>query len=112
MIFLFLTDTGASMNQMASHGMTYLDCVKAAIEYFVKIRGNRGDSFHLVNCEEGLSAVKSWGAPVNEFLNEVKNLQAAHVSNIGPALKTSFDLLNLYRIQKSTDSYGFGRFTW
>lgn len=112
MIFLFLVDTGASMNQMSNHGMTLLDCVKAAVEYFVKLRGNRGDGYFLVDCSEGLSAVKSLKTAPTIFLNELKNLQAIHISNIGPALKTSFDLLNLSRIQKSLDTYGFGRYTW
>ena len=114
MIYLFLVDTGASMNQMAHHGMTYLESCKAAMEYFVKIRGNRADLFYLVNCEEGLSAVKAWQPrpAAAEFLNQVKNLQAIHLSNIGPALKTCFDLLNLHRIQQSTDNYGAGRLPW
>ena len=112
MIFLFVADTGASMNQMASHGMTLLDCVKASIEYFVKLRGNRGDAFYLVDCAEGLSAVKSYKTNVASFLNELKNLEAVHISNIGPALKTSFDLVNLFRVQNSSDTYGVGRYTW
>ena len=100
------------MNQMASHGMTLLDCVKASIEYFIKLRGNRGDSFYLVDCSEGINAVKSWKSSISNFLDEVKNLQAVHISNLGPSLKTAFDLLNLYRIQKSLDTYGMGRYTW
>ena len=38
MIFVFVVDTSASMNQRAANGMTLLDCAKSAVEHFVKIR--------------------------------------------------------------------------
>jgi integrator complex subunit 6 len=55
-------DTSASMNQKSASGMTILDCAKAGVEHFVKIRGRdpatRSDRYFLVTCEEGLSAIK------------------------------------------------------
>jgi ATP-dependent RNA helicase DDX26B len=113
MLFLFLIDTGASMNQLASNGMTLLDCAKTAVEHFVKVRGMRSDRYFLVTCEEGVNAIKAgWKTSVPMFLNELKNLSATSLSSIGTALKTSFDLLNLLRIQRNTDNYGMGVNPW
>ncbi len=48
------------MNQKTSNGMSYLDCAKAAVEYFLKLREkcSRSDRFMLVTCEEGIGAIK------------------------------------------------------
>ena len=60
MIFLFVIDTSASMNQKTSNGMYYLDSSKAAVEYFFKLREkcSRSERFMLVTCEEGIGAIK------------------------------------------------------
>lgn len=62
MFIVFLIDTSASMNQRCANGMSLLDCAKAAVEHFVKVRGKdpatRNDRFFLVTFEEGLSAIK------------------------------------------------------
>ena len=64
MLITFIVDTSASMNQRTNYsGMSLLDCAKAAIEHFVKIRSRdpatqRGDRYFLVTCEEGLGAIK------------------------------------------------------
>ena len=118
MIFAFVIDSSASMNQMASNGMTLLDCAKAGVEHFLKLRGRdqisfRRDVFLLVTCEEGLAAIKAGRkSPFPVFLNELKNLTAKDISNIGPALKTTFDLVNQFRIQNNVDNYGMGRIPW
>lgn len=56
MYIAFLIDTSASMNQRTSSGLTLLDCAKAAVEHFVKIRSRdvtaRNDRYFLVTCEE------------------------------------------------------------
>lgn len=40
MIVVFVVDTSVSMNQVTSAGnMTVLDCAKALIEHFLKVRG-------------------------------------------------------------------------
>ena len=39
-------------------------------------------------------------------MNELKNLQATGLTNLGAALKQAFDLLNLYRLQSGIDNYG------
>ncbi len=63
MIILFVVDTSASMNQRTSNGMSILDCAKAAVEHFVKMRGRdpatRNDRYFLViTCDDALSAIK------------------------------------------------------
>ncbi len=42
-------------------------------------------------------------------MNELKNLQATGLTNLGAALKQAFDLLNLYRLQSGIDNYGMVR---
>mmetsp|Transcript_11630 Transcript_11630/g.16135 ORF Transcript_11630/g.16135 Transcript_11630/m.16135 type:complete len:793 (+) Transcript_11630:2-2380(+) len=107
------------MNQRTNYsGMSLLDCAKAAIEHFVKIRSRdpatqRGDRYFLVTCEEGLGAIKAgWRESFNVFMQEVKNLVARDVSAVGPAIKKALDLLNQFRIQTSIDNYGQGRIPW
>lgn len=63
MIFLFVVDTSASMNQTSPNGMSFLDVAKSAIEKFIMKRQNdprfrSTDRYLLVTCEEGLSAIK------------------------------------------------------
>jgi hypothetical protein len=64
MIICFIIDTSASMNQriQSPNGLTLLDCAKAGIEYFLKIRGRdinmRNDNYFLVTTEDGPGAVK------------------------------------------------------
>jgi hypothetical protein len=62
MLLVFVIDTSASMNQRSAQGITLLDCAKAAVEHFVKIRGRdpatRNDRYFLVTCEEGITAIK------------------------------------------------------
>jgi integrator complex subunit 6/ATP-dependent RNA helicase DDX26B len=64
MIICFVVDTSASMNQKIQNpsGLTLLDCAKASIEYFLRIRGRdinmRNDNFFLVTTEDGPAAVK------------------------------------------------------
>ena len=40
------------------------------------------------------------------FLRELKNLKGHGLSNLSIALKTTFDLLNMYRLQSGIDNYG------
>jgi len=37
MIFLFLIDTSASMNQKFTNGFTVLDCAKNGVDHFIKV---------------------------------------------------------------------------
>ena len=39
-------------------------------------------------------------------MTELKNLQASGLSMLGPALKYTFDLLNVNRMQSGIDTYG------
>lgn len=47
-----------------------------------------------------------WKESHATFINELKNLQAIGVTNLGPALKNAFDLLNINRMQSGIDTYG------
>ena len=117
MIFAFVLDTSGSMNQRSANGMTMLDCAKAAIEHFLKVRARdaaqRNDRYFLFSCEEGMGAIKSgWKESFSAFVNTVKQLKAVDMTALGAALKTSFDHLNQYRLQSNIDNYGLGRNPW
>jgi integrator complex subunit 6 len=110
MIILFLIDTSTSMNQKTTSGMTLLDVAKSAVEHFVKNRSTRhADRWMLMTCGDETVSWKEC-SNVNNFLNVVKNLEANDLTEIGVALKKSFDLLNMYRLELNTDSYGNGRY--
>lgn len=118
MIIAFVLDTSASMNQRASHGLSLLDIAKGAIELFLKLRGRdqqaiRTDRFLLVTFEDGPGAVRcGWKDAFSTFMQELKNATAKDLTQVGPALKRSFDLLNQFRLQTSIDNYGQGRIPW
>lgn len=113
-IFVFVVDTSASMNQRTSIGTTLLDVAKNAVETFTKLRqrdqASRTDRYMLVTLEEPPGAIKAgWRENQTTFMNELKNLQATGLSTLGTSLKEAFDLLNLYRLHSGIDNYGMGR---
>lgn len=118
MIITFVLDTSASMNQRAANGLSLLDIAKSAIEFFLKLRGRdpqaiRSDRFLLVTFEDGPGGVRcGWKEPFSTFMQEVKNATAKDLTQVGPALKRAFDLLNQFRLQTSIDNYGQGRNPW
>lgn len=115
-IILFLVDTSSSMNQRTYLGArpTLLDVAKDAVEKFLKARArdiaSRGDRYMLLTFEDPPFNIKAgWKESHAVFMNELKHLTAAGVTNMGPALKNAFDLLNLNRMQSGIDMYGLGR---
>lgn len=115
-IILFLIDTSASMNQRTYLGArpTLLDVAKDAVEKFLKARArdiaSRGDRYMLLTFEDPPLNIKAgWKESHAVFMNELKHLTATGVTNMGPALKNAFDLLNLNRMQSGIDMYGHGR---
>lgn len=67
----------------------------------------------LVTYGEGEAAVKAgWNTPPSTLMSELKNLTAHDLSRPGEALKTTLDLLNLYRLQTGIDTYAQGRKPW
>lgn len=113
-IFVFVVDTSASMNQRTSIGTTLLDVAKNAVETFTKLRqrdqASRTDRYMLVTLEEPPGAIKAgWRENQVTFMSELRNLQANGLSTLGTALKEAFDLLNLYRLHSGIDNYGMGR---
>lgn len=57
---VFVVDTSASMNQRIYNGLSLLDCAKAAVEHFLKVRGRdlRFDRLFLLTFDEGPSGIK------------------------------------------------------
>ena len=113
-IIIFLVDTSASMNQRTYLGTTYLDIAKGAVETFMKIRSrdmnSRWDRYMLLTFEDPPSNVKAgWKESHATFVTELGNLQATGLTSLGPALKNTFDLLNVNRMQSGIDTYGQGR---
>lgn len=50
-----------------------------------------------------------WADDTRDFLRELKMLQAFDLSHVGVALKRSFDLLNMNRVNAGIDTYGMVR---
>ena len=117
MLILFLVDTSYSMIQKTQSGLSLLDICKSGIEYFIKIRtrdpSSKTDRYFLVTCETSPNCIKSgWKDNFSNFTNELKNLEAKSLTEIGPALAESFNLLNQYRLQTNIDNYGQGMFPY
>ena len=114
-LLVFLLDTSASMNQRTCLGTTYLDLAKGAVESFLKIRArdsnvSRGDRYMLESYDDQTKSVKAgWRENLVTFMKELKNLEGNSMSNIGRALRDTFDLLNMHRLQSGIDNDGMGR---
>eukprot|EP00761_Pharyngomonas_kirbyi_P004161 gb/GECH01004165.1/.p1 GENE.gb/GECH01004165.1/~~gb/GECH01004165.1/.p1 ORF type:complete len:939 (+),score=200.19 gb/GECH01004165.1/:1-2817(+) len=118
MIIAFVIDTSASMNQKTAQGLTLLDIAKCGVEHFIKkrqqISSNR-DRYMLFTCEDDADrAIKSgWLDPQEmrsdgPFMESLKNLKALDMSDIGTALRRTFNHLNIYRLTKKQDSFAYG----
>lgn len=111
MIVLFLIDSSGSMNQRSENGFTFLDAAKSAVERFIHLRARHQnprlpDRYLLTSCGENSSAIKiSWKDGAS-FLKVLKNLVANDLSDLGPALKRSFDLVNQHRFTNNRETYG------
>ncbi|KAJ3425572.1 integrator complex subunit [Anaeramoeba flamelloides] len=117
MNIVFAIDTSSSMNQTISSGITLIDCVKAAIEYFVKLRVEsqhyKGDRYFLVTSSEDNSGKKvTWSTPYSSFLEEVKHLKATSMTNINSLFLHSFEILNKFRFLTQCDNFGKGYCPW
>ncbi|EFC45171.1 predicted protein [Naegleria gruberi] len=115
MNILFLVDTSSSMNQLTTNGMKLIDISKHCIEHFIKNRQKhlmhqqKRDNYLLVT--SGQKVVVGWKDATESscFLQRLKSLKANDLTEIGPSLKKSFDVLNQHRLQKGVDHYGMGR---
>ena len=64
----------------------------------------------LLTLDEPPSNIKvGWKESMAIFTNELKNLKAIGLTNVGVVLKQSFDLLNLNRLSAGMETYGQGR---
>ena len=113
MYLVFLIDTSASMHQVTSTGLTFLDYAKSAVERFVPIRGER-DCVLLVSCgpsyREAIQVGWENSQSAEAFNTALKNLNAHDLSDIGTALQHVFDLVNAFRIINRVDNYGQGQY--
>lgn len=50
-----------------------------------------------------------WKENLATFMSELKNLECTGLTTMGSALKHTFDILNLNRMQTGIDTYGTGR---
>lgn len=65
----------------------------------------------LLTLDEPPSNVKvGWKEQMPVFTNQLKNLEATGLTQMGSAIKQAFDLLNLNRHAADHDTYGCGRF--
>ena len=66
----------------------------------------RNDRYMLLTLEEPPSNIKvGWKESMTIFTNELKNLKAVGLTNVGLVLKQSFDLLNLNRLSAGTINF-------
>lgn len=85
------------------------------VDNFLKIRSkdpnSKSDRYFLASTEDGQNAIKiGWGHSFQQFSTSLKNLEYNGQTNLGNALRLSFDLLNLFRIQENTDNFGQGMY--
>lgn len=52
------------------------------------------------------STKAAWKDTFATFMTELRNLKAHDMSDLGGALRKTFDLLNLYRLQTGIDTFG------
>ncbi|OAF69624.1 hypothetical protein A3Q56_02610 [Intoshia linei] len=113
-IILFLIDSSASMMQSVSAGLTFMDMAKIAIDYFLKCRArdhqSKMDRYMLLSFEEPPNNIKAgWKENQAIFTEELKNFKSTGLTTTGNALKNTFQLLNINRLQTGVDTYGQGR---
>jgi integrator complex subunit 6 len=115
-VIVFIIDNSASMNQTTYFGTSYLDVAKNAVESFLKIRSRdqisgRNDRYMLLTLDDAPHNIKvGWKEHMNVFTNELKNLKATGLTNIGSILKQAFELLNMNRLSTGMETYGQGRY--
>lgn len=116
-VLCFVIDTSASMNQRTACGQRIIDQAKTAVENFIsKVRSKdpsaRTDQYLLITTsrDDGLR-VGLKDTPTT-FWHELRNIQANGLSNLGFAIQSAFDLLNVERHENELDSIGRGRQPW
>ncbi|KAI9331075.1 hypothetical protein BDR26DRAFT_1011089 [Obelidium mucronatum] len=115
MIYVFIVDTSASMNQVFSHGLSYLDCAKGGIEHFFQWEQRRsdrhGNKYALIDYSDPPTCFKAGlQDTIPQLLQELKRLTATDISNPGQAFNAAFDYLNAYRYQTGLETPGKGRY--
>ncbi|ORY41888.1 DEAD/H box polypeptide 26B [Rhizoclosmatium globosum] len=88
MIYVFVVDTSASMNQVFSHGLSYLDCAKSGIEHFFQWEQRRsdrkGNKYVLIDYSDPPGCIKAGvHDSIPQLLLQLKTLNATDISNPG-----------------------------
>lgn len=132
MLIVFVLDTSASMNQLATSGLSLLDVAKSAVDLFIKAwshdPAHRHDRYFLLRTAargpppppspasaplpSRAALLSGWKSSLADLLEQLKLLQAFELTDPGRALRESFDLLNTFRLLNDTDSFGRGRLPW
>jgi len=104
------------MNQKTILGQRIIDQAKTAIENFIsKVRckdpSARTDQYLLVTTHEDGLRVGIKDTPTS-FWQELRNVQAHGLSNLGQAIQIAFDHINCDRWENELDSIGRGRLPW
>ncbi|ORX92758.1 hypothetical protein K493DRAFT_303126 [Basidiobolus meristosporus CBS 931.73] len=107
MIIVFILDTSISMSRPLNGNPTegnYLDCAKAGVEHFFKLRkrtGGDNNEKYMLATYDPVDPIKSnFKDSAQILLDELRNVQVdpSHKYNDAEALKTVFEYLNIYRV--------------
>jgi len=106
------------MNQKTAQGQRLIDQAKTAVENFInKVRcrdpSARTDQYVLITTQEDGTGIRV-GLKDNQmtFWQELRNVQAHGLSNLGLAIQVAFDLINCDRWENELDTIGRGRLPW
>ncbi|KAF0716838.1 Aste57867_2633 [Aphanomyces stellatus] len=114
MLVTFVVDTSASMGQRSACGMTLMDFAKSVVETMAKKllarTQNRMNYMHFMLVTfSGVVVGMEHSTNREMFYRELKYLEPRHLSDVGTALSTAFDLINRERAKIFCDNYGLGR---
>jgi len=71
---------------------------------------SRGDRYMLLTYEDAPQNIRAgWKENLSTFMSELKNLEATGLTTFTTALRQTFDVLNVNRMQHGIDTYGQGR---
>jgi len=116
-VLCFVLDTSASMNRRTAQGQRVIDLAKTAIDNFLKkVRAKepsaRTDQYLLLTTDREQTVRVGPKDSPTIFWRELHNLQADDASDVGYAITTAFDILNMERFDHELDSIGRGRQPW
>ncbi|KAF0989883.1 hypothetical protein HZS_4447, partial [Henneguya salminicola] len=117
-VVYFIIDTCASMNQVISAGIGFIDVVKASIESVIKqrirdssISGKMRDRFMLVYYDQQhrTTYMSGFKENVEKLLATLKLIKCFGTSKLTNCLRDTFELINIHRINTGIETFSFGR---